>query len=87
MKIAILRKPLTSIGRVGLEPTWVLPRRILSPLRLPFRHRPGSVTDSIVTLIAYAYNGRFPVNRPSRISLLYYHHLVSGEWPCGNTWT
>ena len=29
------------VGRVGFEPTWVLTRRILSPLRLPFRHRPG----------------------------------------------
>ena len=28
------------VGRVGFEPTRVLPRRILSPLRLPFRHRP-----------------------------------------------
>jgi hypothetical protein len=28
---------------VGFEPTRVLPRRILSPLRLPFRHRPGVV--------------------------------------------
>ena len=26
---------------MGFEPTRVLPRRILSPLRLPFRHRPG----------------------------------------------
>ena len=29
-----------NIGRVGFEPTRGLPRRILSPLRLPFRHRP-----------------------------------------------
>ena len=26
------------VPKVGFEPTWVLPRRILSPLRLPFRH-------------------------------------------------
>lgn len=29
------------IGRVGFEPTRALPRRILSPLRLPFRHLPA----------------------------------------------
>ncbi len=29
-----------NIGRVGFEPTRSCPRRILSPLRLPFRHRP-----------------------------------------------
>jgi hypothetical protein len=30
------------VGRVGVEPTRKLLRRILSPLRLPFRHRPIS---------------------------------------------
>ena len=34
------------IGRVGFEPTRGLPRRILSPLRLPFRHRPSMLEPS-----------------------------------------
>lgn len=28
------------IGQVGLEPTRDYPQRILSPQRLPFRHKP-----------------------------------------------
>ena len=31
------------VGRVGFEPTRALARRILSPLRLPFRHRPAAL--------------------------------------------
>jgi hypothetical protein len=29
------------VGKVGVEPTWDCSRRILSPLRLPFRHSPA----------------------------------------------
>ena len=31
------------VGREGIEPSWVLSRGILSPLRLPFRHRPRQI--------------------------------------------
>ncbi len=36
------------VGRVGFEPTRVLPRRILSPLRLPFRHLPWQPSRGIL---------------------------------------
>jgi hypothetical protein len=32
----------TEIGRVGFEPTLPYGKGILSPLRLPFRHRPSN---------------------------------------------
>jgi hypothetical protein len=36
------------VGRLGVEPRCSSERGILSPLRLPFRHRP--ITDVIVPL-------------------------------------
>jgi hypothetical protein len=42
MKMTVHRTVIFAImmGQVGVEPTRVLSRRILSPLRLPFRHCP-----------------------------------------------
>ena len=38
-----------TMGRVGVEPTrGYKPRGILSPLRLPFRHRPVSTHNTIL---------------------------------------
>jgi hypothetical protein len=37
-----------NVGEVGFEPTRGRPRRILSPLRLPFRHSPSF--QSIISL-------------------------------------
>src|SRR5215213_8224968 len=46
----VVRNDILKMGREGVEPSWCLHRRILSPLRLPIppspRHRPASAAAS-----------------------------------------
>ena len=75
--------PRVVVGREGLEPSWSHLQRILSPQRLPFRHRPKAATSIAPAGLIVKPRGAPRVPRPPPM----FSSFPAGEVDCaGKRW-